>query len=133
MLATLLCQFLRIIGVLEMKNKIILSLLGFLMIAGGFDEGCEEEEPKPDYINVYLGAEGFLRTKNLNIGGWICNDITQNKPVKIDFYKKIIESDGKTTSQTKNEILINGVIRKEYTFSKNYYFAIYATIHQPSY
>ena len=70
-----------------MKNKIFLSVLGFLMIAGGFDKGCEEEEPKPDYINVYLGAEGFLRTKDLNNGGTICNDVTQNKPVIIDFFK----------------------------------------------
>ena len=43
-----------------MKNKIILSLLGFFMIAGGFDEGCEEEEPKPDYITVNITLQGWL-------------------------------------------------------------------------
>ncbi|NNL22023.1 MAG: hypothetical protein HKO83_11955, partial [Ignavibacteriaceae bacterium] len=45
-----------------MKNKIILTLLGLLMIAGGFEEGCEDEEPKPDYITVNVTPRGtFVR------------------------------------------------------------------------
>jgi hypothetical protein len=70
-----------------MKTKVIISLMGLLFISSSFIDGCEEEEPKPDYINVYLGAEGSLRTRDLNGGGWICDHVTKNEPVKIDFYK----------------------------------------------
>jgi hypothetical protein len=66
-----------------MKNKIILSLIGFLMIAGGFDEGCEEEEPKSDYITVIVAVQGALYKKNLNTGERICDFLTWTVPMKV--------------------------------------------------
>lgn len=71
-----------------MKTKIIISLLGLLFIAGDFVGGCEEEEePKPDYITVYVSVQGYFNTKDVTNNIIICDSVTQNKPVRIDFYK----------------------------------------------
>ena len=71
-----------------MKTKIILSLLGLLFISGAFTEGCEEEEePKPDYITVYVSVSGDYITKDVTNNVEFCDSVTQNKQVRIDFYK----------------------------------------------
>ena len=64
-----------------MKTKIIISLLGLLIIAGAFDEGCEEEEPKPDYITVNVTADRTV----LNFGD--CIDWLEGLTVRIDIVK----------------------------------------------
>ena len=66
-----------------MKTKIILSLLGALFISGAFTEGCEEEEPKPDYIKVVVKVSSTLNTRNLNINLTSCDSINLNVPMKV--------------------------------------------------
>ncbi len=70
-----------------MKTKIIICLLALLLIAGDFIGGCEEEEPKPDYITVYVSVKGYYESKDVTNNVTYCDTVTQNKQVRIDFYK----------------------------------------------
>ena len=73
-----------------MKKKVILSFLGFLMIAGAFGEGCEDEGPKPDYITVNITLQGWLnQVDSLNAPGqtWLCSEVCKSHQVKIKIQK----------------------------------------------
>jgi hypothetical protein len=70
-----------------MMRKIVLSLLGFLMIAGGFNEGCEEEEPKPDYITVNVTTKGIVRSKKVGSSILMCYQPLQSLTVRVDVIK----------------------------------------------
>ena len=74
-----------------MKTKILISLLGLLLIAGAFGEGCEEEEePKPDYINVAVDAEGYILLLDNPSSAADCPDywqLVQSQEVRIEYIK----------------------------------------------
>ncbi|NNG26465.1 MAG: hypothetical protein HKM87_03000 [Ignavibacteriaceae bacterium] len=70
-----------------MKTKIILSLLSLLLISGAFTEGCEEEEPKPDYITVNVTAAGNMLLKDNTTGELSCDSRITSIPVRVDMIK----------------------------------------------
>jgi hypothetical protein len=70
-----------------MKQKIFFIVFGLLIIAGGFDEGCEEEEPKPDYITVICSAEGNILAKDNTTQELSCPVILSDNTVRVDFIK----------------------------------------------
>jgi len=72
-----------------MKTKIIISFLGLLLIAGAFTEGCEEEEPKPDFIKVLVSVDGTLWRKQVGTGDRYCDSLCYNVPIKV-----VITKDG---------------------------------------
>lgn len=47
-----------------MKTKIIISLLALIFISGDFIGGCEEEDPNPGYITVFVKVSGGVYEKN---------------------------------------------------------------------
>ena len=83
-----------------MKTKIIISLLGLLFISGAFGDGCkEEEEPKPDYIEVRVSAQGSVLEKdslNPTLSGR-CIELGKSFQVNIKFVK----AGGETFEETK--------------------------------
>jgi hypothetical protein len=73
-----------------MKAKIIISLVGLLVISGAFLGGCDEEEPKPDYITVNITIQGWLnQADSLNAPSvtWECSEVCKNHQVKIKMQK----------------------------------------------
>jgi len=72
-----------------MKTKIIISFLGLLFISGAFTEGCDEEEPKPDFITVVVKVSGLLNYRNLNTSTIGCDSLGINVPMKV-----VITKDG---------------------------------------
>jgi len=71
-----------------MKTKILISLLGILLIAGAFGEGCEDDEPKPDYITVVVTAGGFVfEMESTTSQNYMCSELCKNFQVKILVYK----------------------------------------------
>ena len=71
-----------------MKTKIIISLIALLFIAGDFLGGCEEEEPKPDYITVNVSASGYVAVQ-YEFGGqhYSVPGLTSGVNVKIEVEK----------------------------------------------
>ena len=81
-----------------MKTKIILSLMGLLFISGAFGEGCEDEEPKADYIKVYVKVDGWVvETDSLNAPTHNCTALCKSFQVKI----KIQKDQGEMVEQIK--------------------------------
>ncbi len=70
-----------------MKTKIIISLLALLFIAGDFIGGCEEEEPKPEYINVTVKANGNLFLKDNTTGELDCDSRINITMLRVDVTK----------------------------------------------
>ena len=71
-----------------MKTKLFISLLGILMIAGGLEEGCEEEEePKPDFITVICSAERNILAKDNTTDSLSCPSLLSENTVRVDFIK----------------------------------------------
>lgn len=67
------------------------------MIAGAFSEGCNEEEPKPDYINVNVQVEGYVHEKDsLNATLHSCTALCENFQVEIE----IVKAGGETFKET---------------------------------
>lgn len=71
-----------------MKTKIIISLLALLFIAGDFVGGYdEEEEPKPDYINVTVKTNGNLLLKDNTTGDLDCDNRINTDMLRVDVTK----------------------------------------------
>jgi len=71
-----------------MKTKIIISLLSLFFISGAFGDGCEEEEePKPDYINVTVKTYGNLLLKNNTTGELDCDSRINTATLRVDVTK----------------------------------------------
>jgi hypothetical protein len=70
-----------------MKTKIIISLLGLFFISGAFGDGCEEEEPKPDYINVTVKTNGNLFLKDNSTGEFDCDSRINVTMLRVDVTK----------------------------------------------
>ena len=70
-----------------MKTKILISFLGLLLIAGAFGDGCEEEEPKPDYITVIVTTKGRVMSKEVGNPVLLCYQPLQGLTVRVDVIK----------------------------------------------
>lgn len=70
-----------------MNTKITISLLGLLLIAGAFGEGCEEEEPKPDYITVNVTIKGGVYVKHTGNEILVCTALHQGITIRVDVIK----------------------------------------------
>lgn len=70
-----------------MKTKIIISFLSLLLIAGAFGDGCEEEEPKPDYITVNVTTEGKFRLQLVGQTATFCYHEMYGKTIRVDVIK----------------------------------------------
>lgn len=70
-----------------MKSKVIISFLALLMIAGSFGDGCEGEEPKPDYITVYVTTEGQFRYRLVGSEVTTCGRDIWGRTVRVDVIK----------------------------------------------
>ncbi|MGB5288855.1 MAG: hypothetical protein WBQ32_08110 [Ignavibacteriaceae bacterium] len=64
-----------------MKTKLFISVISLLLIAGDFLGGCEEEEPKPDYITVNVSTTGSVEY------GGVCLDWLEGLTIQIDIIK----------------------------------------------
>jgi len=83
-----------------MKTKIILSLLGLLFISGDFIGGCDEEEPKADYITVNITIQGWVNeidSLNAPPNSTSCTEVCKNHQVKV----KIQKAQGETFEEFK--------------------------------
>ena len=70
-----------------MKTKIIISVLALLMVAGSFGDGCEGEEPKPDYITVNVTTEGVFRFRLIGSPIVTCGSDIYGETVRVDVIK----------------------------------------------
>ena len=70
-----------------MKTKIIISLLGILFIGGDFIGGCEEEEPKPNYIIVQASTSGSIWRKDSPEGLPYSSQSDVGMTIRVEFVK----------------------------------------------
>ena len=70
-----------------MIRKVTISLAGLLMVAGSFGDGCEGEEPKPDYITVNVLTEGNHLLKHVDTGELSCDSRVSSAIVRVDIIK----------------------------------------------
>ena len=70
-----------------MKSKILISFLGLLLMGGAFGDGCDEEEPKPDFITVNVTVEGSFLTQAEGQDLKLCTNDEYNRTVRVDIIK----------------------------------------------
>ena len=70
-----------------MKSKIFISVLGLLLMGGAFGDGCDEEEPKPDFVTVNVKAEGRFLLRLEGQEPTLCSNDMYGKTIRVDMIK----------------------------------------------